>query len=117
MFILLLLSPGMLSAEEWTARVVNVHDADTVVVLHNGKAETIRLNSINCPEAGEPGAERARKYVSEAIAGKNVKLKTYGKDRYGRTIADIILDKDRLLNQELVRSGNCRWGRSRAMLP
>ena len=104
-----------LYADEFPARVVSVHDADTIVVLHDGRAETIRLKGINCPEAGEQSSLRATKYATDAIQGKNVLLKTYGKDKYGRTIADLFLEKGKLFNQELVRTGNCHWGRSRAM--
>jgi endonuclease YncB( thermonuclease family) len=104
-----------LAAEESTVRVLSVHDADTIVVLHNGRTEIIRLKGIECPETGEPNSSRAKKYATETIQSKNVLLKTYGKDKYGRTIADLFLENGNLFNQQLVRSGNCRWGRSRAM--
>jgi micrococcal nuclease len=112
---LFLFLTSALSADEFSARVVSVHDADTIVVLHDGRAETIRLKGINCPEADERNGLRAKRYATDAIQGKNVQLKTYGKDKYGRTIADIFLQGGKLFNKELVRTGNCRWGRSRAM--
>ena len=115
--VLLLLLPTLASADEFVARVASVHDADTIVVLQNQHAIAIRLRGIDCPETGEAEGLRAKKYASEKIQGKNVKLKTYGKDRYGRTIADVFLESGKFFNQELVLSGNCRWGRSRAMRP
>lgn len=114
---LLLLFPALASTEEFVARVVKVHDADTIVVLHDQRALTIRLKGIDCPETGNASGLRAKKYAAETINGKNVKLKTYGKDKYGRTIADVFLENGRLFNQELVLSGNCHWGRSPAMRP
>jgi len=114
---LLLLLPAIVAADEFVARVASVHDADTIVVLQNQRAIAIRLKGIDCPEVGESAGQRAKKYASEAIQGKNVKLKTYEKDKYGRTIADVFLESGKLFNQELVLTGNCRWGRSRAMRP
>lgn len=114
-FLFLLFFSSTLFADEFPARVVTVHDADTIVVLDDGRAETIRLKGINCPEAGERNSSRATKYATEVIRGKNVLLKTYGKDKYGRTIADVFLENGKLFNKELVLTGNCRWGRSRAM--
>ena len=32
--------------------VVSVLDSDTIEVLHNGRAERIRLSGIDCPENG-----------------------------------------------------------------
>ena len=110
LFIFLLSTTG---AEEYTARVVTVHDADTIVVLLQGKPKTIRLNGIDCPEVGQTKGSRAKKIVTETIAGKNVVLKTHGEDKHGRILADVLLNDGTSLNQQLVRSGNCRWGRSR----
>lgn len=109
--LLLLLFPGVIFSDEFMARVVSVHDADTIVVLHDGKAETIRLKGIECPESGL----RAKNYATEALRGKNVLLKTHGKDKLKRTIADVFLENGNLFNKELVRTKNCRWGRSRAL--
>ena len=115
LLVLCLLSTVATADERTSVRVVSVHDADTLVVLQKGRAETIRLKGIECPEEDGPLGARAKKYVVESIQGKNVSLKTYGKDKYGRVIADLFLENGTLFNQELVRSGNCRWGRSRSM--
>ena len=114
LFLLLLLSPLAYSAD-FTARVVKVHDADTIVVLQDGKNITIRLKGIDCPELGDASGLRSKNYASDKILDKNVKLKTYGTDRYHRTIADVFLENGKLWNQELVLGGYCKWGRSRAM--
>ena len=98
-----------------TSRVVYIHDGDTIVAMLNGHAQTIRLNGIDCPETGESKGNRAKKFVTQSILGKNVVLKTHGKDKYGRTIADLYLVDGTLFNHQLVRNGNCKWGKSRAM--
>ncbi len=95
LLLLLLCIPAY--GDEFTVRVVSVHDADTIVVLQNGHAETIRLKGIECPEAGEAKSLRAKKYASEALLHKNVVMKTYGKDKYGRTIADLFLQNGTLV--------------------
>ena len=37
-------------AADFTGQVVGVIDGDTADVLHNGQAERIRLNAIDCPK-------------------------------------------------------------------
>jgi micrococcal nuclease len=115
--LLLLLFPALLFSDEPVAKVLKVHDADTIVVLQNSHILTVRLKGIDCPETGEASGPKAKQYASDVIQGKIVKLKTYGKDKLGRTIADVFLENGKLFNQELVLTGYCRWGRSRAMRP
>ena len=69
-------------AAEFTGKVVGVTDGDTIEVLHNGRAERIRLNGIDCPEKGQAYGKRAKQATSELVFGKEVKLQTYGKDQY-----------------------------------
>ena len=114
-FLILLLFASVISADQFTARVVRVPDADTIVVLHDGKGETIRLNGIDCPELREARGARAQEYVQQRLQGKNISFKTYGKDKLNRTLADIFLESGKLFNQDLVLKGHCRWGRSPAM--
>ena len=115
--LLLLFFPAIMQADETTVRVLKVHDGDTIVVLQDSHPAAVRLKGIDCPEMGEGSGLRARQYAAERIEGKSVKLKTYGKDKLGRIIADVFVENGKLLNQELVLSGNCHWGRSRAMMP
>ena len=46
--------------------------------------------------------------------GKDVKLETHGKDRFGRTIADVFLSDGTNVNHELVKEGWCWWYRKYA---
>jgi len=116
-FFVLLLLPAFVFSDDSPAKVLKVHDADTIVVLQSSHIITVRLKGIDCPEIGEASGSKAKQYASDAIQGKNVKLKTYGKDKLGRTIADVFLESGKLFNQELVLTGNCKWGRSRSMRP
>ena len=41
-------------AGDFIGKLVKVSDGDTVQVLHDGKAVTIRLVGIDCPEKAQP---------------------------------------------------------------
>ena len=69
---LLCLSAPQAYAESFTGKLVKVLDGDTVEVLHDGKAERIRLAQIDCPEKGQPYGQAAKKYVLEVAAQKIV---------------------------------------------
>ena len=91
-----------------------VLDGDTIEVLHNTRAERIRLNGIDCPEKGQAYGKRAKQAASELVFGKEVTLQTYGKDKYGRTIADVLLPDGTNVNHTLVKDGWCWWYRKYA---
>jgi micrococcal nuclease len=107
-FILLSLNPVLLYAGEITGPVVSVLDGDTIEVLHNHRAERIRLNGIDCPEKGQAYGKRAKQATSELAFGKEVTLKTFGKDKYRRTIADVLLPDGSSVNHTLVKN-DCWW--------
>jgi micrococcal nuclease len=101
-------------ATEFFSPVVSVIDGDTIDVLHYEKPERIRLNGIDCPETTQTFGQRARQATSELVFGKDVMLRTLGKDRQGHTIADVFLPDGRKLNQVLVKKGWCWWYRKYA---
>jgi micrococcal nuclease len=79
--------------------------------LHNNRAERIRLSGIDCPEKGQAYGTRAKRAASELVLGGEVTLQTYGKDKYGRTIADVLLLDGTNVNHTLVEDGWCWWYR------
>lgn len=89
----------------FTGPVVSILDGDTIEVLHNNKAKRIRLSGIDCPEKGQAYGTRAKQAASELVYGKEVTLQTHGLDKYGRTLADVLLPDGMNLNQELVEQG------------
>ena len=105
----LLLAPLSAAAELVTAKVVGVLDGDTMEVFHNNHAERIRLHGIDCPEKGQAYGTKAKQATSELVFGKAVNLHTHGKDKYGRTIADVLLPDGTNVNQQLVKDGWCWW--------
>src|SRR5262244_199908 len=101
-------------AEGFIAKVVSVLDGDTIEVLQNDRPERIRLNGIDCPEKGQPYGKKAKQAASELVFGKEVTLNTFGRDKYGRTIADVLLPDGTNVNHTLVKDGWCWWYRKYA---
>lgn len=104
--LILLLLPLQALAADYPARVVGITDGDTLTVLRDGKAQVkIRLASIDAPETGQDFGSRAKQAASELAFGKTVTIHATDTDRYGRTIAEVILPNGRSLGRELVAEG------------
>ena len=110
----LVLSVHPVLANDFSGSVVSVLDGDTIDVLHTGKAERIRLHGIDCPEKKQAYGQKAKHAASALVFGKEVTLHTFGKDKYGRTIGDVLLPDGTNVNQELVKEGWCWWYRKYA---
>ncbi len=101
----LFLSASVAQGEDFDARVIGVTDGDTIVVLHDGYPQKVRLAEIDCPEKSQPFGRSARSFTSEKAFGKDVHIESSGQDRYGRTIGTVVLPDGTSLNSELVREG------------
>jgi endonuclease YncB( thermonuclease family) len=101
--------PSVLYAETFSGQVVGVIDGDTIDVLHNGQAERIRLNGIDCPEKGQPFGKKAKQFTSSLVFGKQVMVKTLRRDIHGRMVADVPFPDGTNLSQELVKAGLAWW--------
>lgn len=73
------------------AVVAEVYDGDTFVMSDGRK---VRIAGIDTPEAGERFHDEAKAYLSGLIIGKEITLLPIpaGKDRYGRTLAEVFID-------------------------
>ncbi len=80
-------------------------------MLHNGVGEKIRLHGIDCPEKRQAFGNRAKQFTSKLVFGETVTVEVVDRDRYGRTVADVLLPDGRSLNRELVRAGFAWWYR------
>jgi endonuclease YncB( thermonuclease family) len=77
-------------AEILTGRVVRVVDGDIVDVLEDtGTQHEIRLSGIDAPERGQPFGRRSRERMAELVAGKDVEVGWYKRDRWGRLIGQV----------------------------
>ncbi len=110
----ILLQATLAFGEDLPGRVVGVLDGDTIEVLHDGHPKRIRLKGIDCPEKGQAYGKRAKQATSAFVFGKEVRLHTFGKDKYGRTIADVLLPDGTNVNHMLVKDGWCWWYRKYA---
>jgi endonuclease YncB( thermonuclease family) len=83
------------------AQVARVIDGDTVIISRSWRDIIIRLDSIDCPEDGQPWGDIAKYGLIKLIGGKKVHLEEHGIDKYGRTLATIYIwhqDKSEWLN-------------------
>jgi endonuclease YncB( thermonuclease family) len=88
----------------WNGMVVGVADGDTIMVLHEGRGEKIRLYGIDAPDIGQVFSKRAKQFVSEMVYGKTVEVRTKDKDQYGRTFGIVTVD-GQSLNEALLKNG------------
>jgi len=93
----------------WEGQVVSVIDGDTIEVMHDGRAERIRLHGIDCPESGQAFGTRAKQFCSQAAFGKTVGVQPVDTDQYGRTVAEVYLPQGGSLNHGLVAAGLAWW--------
>ncbi len=84
---------------------MGVSDGDTITVLHNGIGERIRLHGIDCPEKRQAFGRKAKQFTSTLVFGNTVTVQVMDRDRYGRTVGEVLLPDGRSLNRELVRAG------------
>jgi micrococcal nuclease len=103
---LLLVTP-LLWAATYTGKCVGVTDGDTIAVVHSGKAMKVRLEGIDCPEAGQDFGTKAKQFTSSLMFGKEVEVKEYNPDRYGRMVARILVGGQHV-SLELVK-GELAW--------
>lgn len=73
-------------------RIVRVTDGDTVTLLDERHTlHKIRLAGIDAPESAMPYGNHATLYLVALVFGKTVEAVTYKQDRYGRTVATLML--------------------------
>jgi micrococcal nuclease len=89
-----------------TGKVVGVHDGDTFTLLTKENVQyKVRLHGVDCPELKQDFGKVCKKYTSDVIFNKTVKVEYSKKDRYGRIVGIVILPNGKILNEELLRYG------------
>jgi len=91
-------------ALSWEGKVVGLNDGDTIHVMHNEKAERIRLYGVDCPESHQDYGERAKQFTSNMVFGKIVNVKSIDTDRYKRTVGIVDIN-GKIVNEELIKAG------------
>ncbi len=87
------------------ARVIKVHDGDTITVSNKHGKIKIRLAWIDCPEYRQAYGLKARTFTQKLGYRKMVTIKPVTKDHYDRLVAFVILPDKRVLNEELLKAG------------
>ena len=112
----LLLLPTNILAKTLQGKVIHVADGDTITILTPQKKQVkIRLAAIDCPESGQAYGKKAKKFTSSMVYGKHVKVKPITKDRYGRTVAMVLVNSSNL-SKQIIANGYgwvfrkyCKW--------
>jgi micrococcal nuclease len=95
-----------------SARVVGVHDGDTLTALTDDKRQLkVRLHGIDAPELGQPHGQASKRALSDLVFGKQVTLHITGTDRYKRTLARVTVD-DIEVDAQMIVTGHA-WHYSR----
>jgi micrococcal nuclease len=103
----LLVSTWWSTALAGPATVISVGDWDTLTVNDAGRRTTIRLACVDAPESAKrPYGDQSRAALQAlAAVGATVTVQGSKKDRYGRTVAEILRGSANV-NLELVRRGD-----------
>jgi hypothetical protein len=67
-------------------------DGDTLVC----NRQKVRLVNVNAAELKRPGGAEAKRRLQALVRGRSVVLKHYGKDRYGRLLAEVYVEGRRI---------------------
>lgn len=79
-------------------------DGDTLTVLVDRRQVKVRLTEIDAPEKKQPFGERSKQSLAEMTFGKNVRIVTYGTDRFRRTLGRVYVGQQDV-SAEQVRRG------------
>ena len=72
------------------ARVVAVHDGDTITVMSAAGEVRVRLFGIDAPERGQPFSNASRHALDAMVGGRDVLVFEHGRDGYGRLLGRVV---------------------------
>lgn len=90
--------------QEFTAKIIEVLDGDTVSIRLDGRRVKIRLAEIDAPEKAQIFGETSKQSLSDMVLGKKVKVVSRAFDQYGRMVAHLSVD-GLDVNAEQIRRG------------
>jgi micrococcal nuclease len=83
-----------------------VAGGDTITIIkQNNESVKIRLAGIDCPEGSQVHGEKAKQFILSKVSGKRVRIFPDTIDRYGRTVAIVLINGENL-NKEIVANGH-----------
>jgi endonuclease YncB( thermonuclease family) len=72
-------------------------DGDTLVC----NRQKVRLTNVDAPELKAAGGRNAKRRLQALVEGREVVLRKYGQDRYGRLLAEVFVDGRRIEQQDI----------------
>lgn len=90
---------------EYTGKAFAVYDGDTFKLkLADGSILKVRMYGIDAPEKKQDFGRVSQRKLSELIENKEVLLKVYSEDKYGRKVSKVFADGVDV-NGEMLKSG------------
>jgi endonuclease YncB( thermonuclease family) len=95
------------AAPELEAKVTRVSDGDSLWLepLQAGAPIELRLEGIDAPEICQAWGAEAKQALAELVLGRQVSVKTVGRDMHGRTLGTVFLGTQNI-NKTLVQEGH-----------
>ncbi len=103
-FSLLFLSLISIGADDFSGKVISVHDGDTIRVLDGKQQKKVRLFGIDAPEANQDFGSVSRDFLKSKIHKQNVKIEFKENDQYGRIVGVVFLNGENM-NLRMVKEG------------
>lgn len=94
-----------------SARVIEVHDGDTLTVAYDGKSKRVRLFGVDSPELNQAHGKAARAGVRQLVKSHTFSVLELETDQYERPIVRMFFEDGRELNAVVVQSGFAYWYR------
>lgn len=121
LIIVILIILGCLNAamayDEVSGKVISVVDGTTLEVAGSDKQiYKIRLAGIDSPELTQAYGSEAKSFLEKIALKKSVTAKIIGKDRWGRYLAEILIEGSTDPRVELLKQG-LTWTTERNQLP
>jgi endonuclease YncB( thermonuclease family) len=92
------------ASNRYTGRVMAISEVAQVMVLRDGRPQSLRLAEVSFPEKGHPHARTARAFANRLALGRDVAVEE-ARLSDGSRMAYVTLPDGRSLSAELVRAG------------
>ena len=102
---LVLIFSSVSDASNFTGRVVDVSDGDSIKVRFVGKIQKVQLAGIDCPERRQPFGKEATEFTSDRALGKEVTVEVIRIGPNGLTLGEVSLPDGENLNRALIKAG------------
>jgi endonuclease YncB( thermonuclease family) len=84
-------------AAAWAGERCLAIDGDTLVCNHR----KVRLTNVYAAELNQAGGHAAKRRMQALVSGRDVQIRPFGTDRYGRTLAEVYVNGHRIEQTEI----------------